>query len=218
MAGSDIAMSPELRSYLLDHSIPRTDVHRRLVALTRQQLGDTAVMQISEEQGPLLTFLARLIGARCAVEIGTFTGLSALCIAEGMSSDGHLTCFDVSEEWTSVGVPFWEEAGVADRIERVIGPAAETFGDHEFSEPIDFAFIDADKGGYLNYVDLVLDKMRPGGLIVADNALFSGRVLDPAAEGSALEIREFNDRVAADDRVDSTLINVGDGLMMLRKL
>ncbi len=218
MAGSDIAMSPELRSYLLDHSIPRTDVHRRLVALTHEQLGDTAVMQISEEQGPLLTFLVRLIGARCAVEIGTFTGLSALCIAEGLPNDGHLTCFDVSEEWTSMGVPFWEEAGVAERIERVIGPAAETLGGHEFPEPIDFAFIDADKGGYLTYVDLVLERMRQGGLIVADNALFSGRVLDPAADGSAHEIREFNDRVAVDERVDSTLINVGDGLMMLRKL
>ncbi|HTO00481.1 MAG TPA: O-methyltransferase [Microthrixaceae bacterium] len=218
MGGSDITMSAELRKYLLDHSIPRSDVHRRLVEVTHEQLGETAVMQISEEQGPFLTFLARLIGARCAVEIGTFTGLSALCIAEGLPPDGHLTCFDISEAWTSVGVPYWEEAGVADRIERVIGPAAETLAAHEFSDPIDFAFIDADKGGYITYVDLVLERMRPGGLIVADNALFSGRVLDPTVDGSAQEIRLFNEHVAADDRVDCSLINVGDGLMLLRKL
>ncbi len=218
MAGTDIAMSPELRSYLLDHSIPRTDIHRRLVALTHKQLGGTAVMQISEEQGPLLTFLVRLIGARCAVEVGTFTGLSALCIAEGLPNGGQLTCFDVSEEWTSIGVPFWEQAGVADRIELVIGPAIDTLAAHSFNEPIDFAFIDADKAGYLTYVDLVLERMRPGGLIVVDNALFSGRVLDPTADGSAGEIKEFNDRVATDGRVEAVLINVGDGLMLLRKL
>lgn len=218
MGGSNIVMSKELRSYLLAHSIPRSDVHRRLVETTRRELGDTAVMQISEEQGPLFTFLVRLLGVRNAVEIGTFTGLSALCIAEGLPPDGHLTCFDISEAWTSIGVPYWEEAGVADRVERVIGPAAETLAAHQFPEPIDFAFIDADKGGYVTYVDLILERMRPGGLIVADNALFSGRVLDPTVDGSAAEIREFNDAVAADERVEPVLVNVGDGLMLLRKL
>lgn len=217
MANKGLQPTDELLEYLLDHSLPRTDVHRRLVRETEERLGDVAGMQISEEQGPLLTFLVRLIGARRAVEIGTFTGLSALCIAEGLPDDGRLTCFDISEEWTSIGKPYWEEAGVADRIELVIGPAAESLAARHFDEPIDFAFIDADKGGYLTYADLVLERMRPGGLIVADNALFGGRVLDPDADGNPAEIRAFNDRMSEDPRVDHVLVNVGDGLMLLRK-
>ncbi|HLU42215.1 MAG TPA: O-methyltransferase [Microthrixaceae bacterium] len=216
MANKGIQPTDELIEYVLAHSIPRTEVHRRLVEETERRLGDRARMQISVEQGPLLTFLVRLVGARRAVEIGTFTGLSALCIAEGLPPDGQLTCFDVSEEWTSIGVPYWEEAGVADRIERVIGPAAETLEAHPFDGPVDFAFIDADKAGYLTYVDLLLERMRPGGLIVADNALFGGAVLDPDAEGNPAEIRRFNDHMAADERVDAVLVNVGDGLMLLR--
>ena len=217
MANKGIQLTDELLTYVLDHSIPRTGVHRRLVTATEEQLGDTSRMQISEEQGPLLTFLARLVGARQAVEVGTFTGLSALCIAEGLAEGGHLTCFDLSEEWTSIGVPYWEEAGVAERIELVIGPAAQTLAARSFDPPVDFAFVDADKGGYLTYIDLVLERMRPGGLIVVDNALYGGAVLDPAAEGNPAEIRRFNDAVAVDDRVDATLVNVGDGLMLLRK-
>jgi caffeoyl-CoA O-methyltransferase len=218
MAVKGIQVTDELVAYLLEHSIPRRDVHRRLVRATAERLGDTAIMQIAQEQGPLLTFLAKLIGARQAVEIGTFTGLSALCIAEGLAEGGKLTCFDVSEEWTSVGVPFWQEAGVSDRIELVIGPAAETLAAHGFDEPIDFAFIDADKEGYGTYLDLVLERMRPGGLVVADNALFFGAVLeDPPPDDNAAAIAAFNSRVAGDDRVDCTLVNVGDGLMLIRK-
>lgn len=217
MANKGIQLTDELLTYVLEHSIPRTEVHRRLVTTTEQALGETARMQISEEQGPLLTFLARLVGARQAVEVGTFTGLSALCIAEGLSEGGRLTCFDLSEEWTSIGRPFWEEAGVADRIDLVIGPAAETLAERNFDPPVVFAFVDADKGGYLTYVDLLLDRMRPGGLIVVDNTLYGGQVLDPAAEGNPADIRRFNDAVASDDRVDATLVNVGDGLMPLRK-
>jgi caffeoyl-CoA O-methyltransferase len=117
-----------------------------------------------------------------------------------------------------VGVPFWQEAGVSDRIELVIGPAAETLAAHGFDEPIDFAFIDADKEGYGTYLDLVLERMRPGGLVVADNALFFGAVLeDPPPDDNAAAIAAFNSRVAGDDRVDCTLVNVGDGLMLIRK-
>ena len=217
MGGKGIEVTEELRKYLLDHSLPRTDVHRRLVEVTRESLGDTAIMQIAEEQGPLLTFLVRLTGARNAVEVGTFTGLSALCIAEGLPADGRLTCFDISDEWTSVGVPYWQEAGVAERIELVIGPAAETLAARTFDEPLDFAFIDADKAGYPTYVDLVLERMRPGGLIVTDNALFSGAVLDPDADGSVREMQQFNDAIVDDDRVECVMVNVGDGLALLRK-
>lgn len=220
MAASDekgLVMTPELREYLLAHSIPRTDVHRRLVAATAEALGDTAIMQIAAEQGPLLTFLARLVGARTAVEVGTFTGLSALCIAEGLGPDGELTCFDISEEWVSIGRPYWEEAGVADRIEVVIGPAAETLAAWTPPRPVDLAFIDADKPGYPTYYELLVERMAPGGLIVVDNALFSGAVLDDASDDdNVVAIRAFNEMVAADDRVDTVLVNVGDGLVCIR--
>ena len=219
MANKGIHVTDELQNYMLEHSIPRSDVHRRLVKVTEETLGDASVMQISPEQGPLLTFLVRLTGAGRAVEIGTFTGLSALCIAEGLPAHGQLTCFDISEQWTSIGVPFWREAGVGDRIELVIGPAAETLAAHTFDTPIDFAFIDADKGGYWTYYELVLDRMAAGGLIVIDNALYSGAVVQTdSADPNVRSIREFNDLVAGDARVECSLINVGDGLMLIRKL
>jgi len=219
MANPGITITEPLLSYMLEHSIPRSDVHRRLVQVTEEALGETALMQVSPEQGPLLTFLVRLLGVRRAVEIGTFTGLSALCIAEGLPADGRLSCFDISDEWTSMGRPYWEEAGVADRIELTIGPAAETLAAREFDEPVDFAFIDADKGGYVSYVELLLPAMRQGGLIVADNALYGGLVADPDTDnGNARSIQEFNAAMIADPRVECTLVNVDDGLMFIRKL
>ena len=221
MALKGLPFTDELQDYLLAHSMPRSVVHERLVEVTRDALGETARMQIAPEQGAFLTLLVRLIGARTAVEVGTFTGLSALCIAEGLPEDGQLTCFDISEQWTSIGVPFWEEAGLADRIELVIGPAAQTLAATSLDRPIDFAFIDADKAGYSLYVDLVLERMRPGGLIVVDNALFGGEVLAAAAGAevgeSAAAIHAFNEAVAADDRVECSLVNVGDGLLLIRK-
>lgn len=216
MAGKGIAVTDGLIGYLLEHSIARTDVHRELVAATEEAVGEWSIMQISPEQGPLLTFLARLVGAREAVEIGTFTGLSALCIAEGLGSDGHLTCFDVSEEYVSVGRPFWERAGVAGRIDVVIGPAAETFAAFTPTRPVDLVFIDADKPGYATYYGLAMERMAPGGLIVFDNALYSGAVLDPSDDENTRAIMAVNDLVAADDRVDAVLVNVGDGLLLAR--
>lgn len=217
MAGKGITVTDDLIEYLLAHSIPRTDVHRELVAATRAAAGEWSIMQISPEQGPLLTFLARLIGAREAIEIGTFTGLSALCIAEGLTDDGHLTCFDVSDDYVSVGRPYWERAGVADRIEVIIGPAAETLAEFQPVRPVDLAFIDADKPGYATYFELVLERMRPGGLVVFDNSLYSGAVLDPTDDANTQAIMAVNDLVAADDRVETVLVNVGDGLLMARK-
>ncbi len=217
MAGKGITVTDELVEYLLAHSIPRSDVHRELVTRTKEAIGEWSIMQISPEQGPLLTFLARLVGAREAVEVGTFTGLSALCIAEGLSDDGHLTCFDISEEYVSVGRPFWDRAGVADRIDVVIGPAAETLAAFTPSRPVDLAFIDADKPSYRTYYELLLARMGPGGLIVFDNSLYSGAVLDPSEDENTQAIVAVNDLVAADDRVDAVLINVGDGLLMARK-
>jgi caffeoyl-CoA O-methyltransferase len=212
-----IAITPELREYLLAHSLPRSDVHRELVEATRAALGDLSVMQIAEEQGPFLTFLARLVGARRAVEVGTFTGLSALSIAEGLTDDGRLTCFDVNEEYVAVGRPFWERAGVADRIEVVIGPAAGTLAEFRPDGPVDLAFVDADKTGYPRYFELLVRMVRPGGLIVFDNALYFGAVLDgDATDADVRAIREVNALVAVDERVDPVLLNVGDGLLLAR--
>jgi caffeoyl-CoA O-methyltransferase len=191
-----------------------------LEELTREtaKVGPLARMQVAPEQGALLTFLTRLIGARRAIEVGTFTGYSALCIARGLPPDGKLLCCDVSEEWTSVARRYWEKAGVAERIELRIAPAAETLGALPHGEPWDLGFIDADKEGYPVYYEEILKRLRPGGLILVDNVLWTGRVADPAAQDpSTLAIRAFNDLVATDVRVDKVMIPVSDGLTLLRK-
>lgn len=217
MADKGIAMTDELRGYLLAHSLPRTDVHRRLVQTTNEVVNDWAIMQIAEEQGPFLTFLARLVNARLIVEVGTFTGLSALCLAEGLADGGRVVCHDISEEWVSVGRPFWHEAGVADRIEVRIGPASETLA-HLPDEPVGLAFLDADKPGYVGYYETLVPRMATGGIIVADNTLYFGAVTDPTnTDDNVAAIRAYNDHVAADPRVDACLVNIGDGLMLARK-
>ncbi len=217
MADKGIPMTDELRAYLLAHSLPRSEVHAELVAATRQAMGDLSIMQIAEEQGPFMTFLTRLVGAHRAVEVGTFTGLSALCIAEGLPADGHLTCFDISDEYVAVGRPYWERAGVGDRIDVVIGPAVETLAAWEPDGPVDLAFIDADKVSYGQYYERLLELLRPGGLVVFDNSLYFGAVLEDRDDDNIRAIRAVNDAVAADDRVDAVLLNVGDGLLLARK-
>jgi caffeoyl-CoA O-methyltransferase len=218
MTEKGIAFSDGLRDYLLAHSIPRSPVHDDLVAATREAMGDLSIMQIAQEQGPFMTFLTRLVGARRAVEVGTFTGLSALCIAEGLTDGGRVDCFDISDEYVSVGRPFWERAGVADRIEVHIGPAVDTLAGFRPDEPVDLAFLDADKVNYANYYELLLPMLRPGGLVVFDNSLYFGAVYDQAADDENVRaIRAVNDLVAADDRVDAVLLNVGDGLLLALK-
>ena len=137
-------------------------------------------MQVAPEQGAFLTLLTRLVGARRAIEVGTFTGYSSLCIARGLPAGGELLCCDVSEEWTAVARRFWEKAGVADKIELRIAPAAETLRALPAREDWDLAFIDADKPGYPVYYEEILRRLRPGGLILADNVLWMGRVADPS--------------------------------------
>ncbi len=212
-----VAVTAELRSYLVAHSVPGHPAVGQLIRATRDAMGDLSIMQVAEEQGPFLTWLARLVGARRAVEVGTFTGLSALCIADGLTDDGRLTCFDVNDEYVSVGRPYWEAAGVADRIDVVIGPAAETLAAFDPGGPIDLAFIDADKAGYRTYYDLLLPMLRPGGVIVFDNSLFFGEVVGGSTNPDVVAIRSVNAHVAADPRVDAVLLNVGDGLLMARR-
>jgi caffeoyl-CoA O-methyltransferase len=217
-AEKGVAVTAELRRYLVEHSIAQPLANTGLVDATRQAMDGLAIMQIAEEQGPFLTWLARLIGTECAVEVGTFTGLSALHIAQGLGVEGRLTCFDINEDFVMIGKPFWKQAGVDHLIDVVIGPAATTLTDFHPHRPIDFVFIDADKVGYQTYYELLLPMMRPGGIILFDNALYFGAVLTESKDADATALRTLNNHVANDSRVEAVLLNVGDGLLMARKL
>ncbi|MFE1771341.1 O-methyltransferase [Streptomyces sp. NPDC059008] len=210
-------ITPELYDYVLAHNPQLNPAQRGIVQLTRQQFPKAAGMQSAEEQGPLLAFLVRLIGARHVVEVGTFTGYSTLSMAQALPADGTLIACDVSEEWTAYGREAWTRAGVADRIELRIAPALETLRAMPSEPHIDLAYLDADKGGYIAYWEELVPRLRPGGLIVADNVLYRGEVADPSATGSALAIRAFNDHVVADRRMESVLLTVADGLTLARK-
>jgi caffeoyl-CoA O-methyltransferase len=211
-------LSAELADYIYAHSEPVDDVLRDLAAATEASFADRAGMSTAFEVGNFLTIIARLLGATRAIEVGTFTGHSAICIARGLGASGHLLCCDVSDEWTSLARTYWDRAGVSDRIELRLGPAADTLSALPADASYDLAFIDADKPNYATYVDLLHGLMRPGGLICVDNVLWGGRVLDPSVDDENTEaIRKFNDAVAADDRWDCQLLPLGDGLTLLRK-
>ncbi len=181
-------------------------------------LGGISMMQIAPEQGAFMTLLTRLIGARRAVEVGTFTGYSALAIARGLPDDGRLLCCDVNEEWTAIGRRHWDRAGAGHKIELRLGPALDTLRALPPAEAFDLAFIDADKENYLRYYEEILTRLRPNGVILVDNTLWMGAVVDPSAtDDSTRAIRAFNDQVAADGRVDCVMLAVSDGLTLLRK-
>ncbi|WKX70129.1 O-methyltransferase [Streptomyces sp. XD-27] len=210
-------LTPELYDYVLAHNPPLDPVQRELVDVTHERLAGEAVMQSAEEQGPLLAFLVRLIGARLVVEVGTFTGYSALSMAQALPADGRLITCDVSEEWTAYGREAWAKAGVADRVDLRIAPALDTLRALPADPHIDLAYVDADKDNYVAYWEELVPRMRPGGLIVADNVLFGGEVADPAATGKAAAIRRFNDHVAADARMEAVMLTVADGLTLARR-
>ena len=211
-------LDDRLYTYLLAQRSPED----RLLAELREEtsrLGDPAVMQISPEQGDLLTLLVAAIGARRAIEVGSFTGMSGLCIARGLGPDGRLLCCDVSEEWTRIARRYWERAGVAERIELRLGPAGKTLAALPSEPAFDFAFLDADKSGYGGYYEALLPRLRRNGLIVVDNVLWEGKVVRAdALDADTRAIREFNGRVASDPRVQAVTIAVADGLMLVRKL
>jgi caffeoyl-CoA O-methyltransferase len=210
-------LSPELEDYVTAHSAKPDSVLIDLAAETLGTFPDAAGMQIGAEQGAFMTMLTRLAGTRRAIEIGTFTGYSSICIARGLTQDGQLTCCDVSDEWTSMARRYWERAGLADRIDLQLRPALETLRALPETAVFDLAFIDADKGGYVGYWDEVVPRIRPGGLILADNTLSSGRVADPAIPDARVPVRAFNDHALADERVDLVLLSIGDGLTVARK-
>ncbi|MEY2229015.1 DUF2218 domain-containing protein [Streptomyces sp. BF23-19] len=209
---------PVIGEYLLSHHTPADEILGELAMATREATAGAAHMQISSDEGALLTMLTRLTGARFAVEVGVFTGYSALCIARGLADGGRLLACDVSEEWTAVGRPYWERAGVADRIDLRIAPALETLRALDAEPVIDIAFIDADKHNYPLYYEEIVRRLRPGGLVVLDNVFLGGRVLDPTyQEEPHLAMRQLNDLITVDERVESVMIPVRDGLTIARR-
>jgi caffeoyl-CoA O-methyltransferase len=210
-------LSLEVHSYLVAHGMPPDRVQQALIDETRA-LGDVAQMQVAPEQGAFLTLLTGLVGAERAVEVGTFTGYSALCIARGLPEGGRLVCCEVNDEWAAIALSHWEEAGVASRIELRMGPALATLQAMPPEPTFDLAFIDADKEGYGDYYEAVLARLAPGGVMLVDNVLWGGRVVDPASGDDRTDvIRAFNDRVAADERVDCVMLPIADGLTLVRK-
>jgi caffeoyl-CoA O-methyltransferase len=212
------SISPELHAYVVEHSAPVDEVLADLAEETARLFPEHRGMQIGPEQGAFTTLLTRVCGARDVVEIGTFTGYSSICFARGLPEDGRLLALDVSEEWTSVARRYWERAGVADMITLRLGPALESLRALPEEPQFDLAFVDADKEGYVGYWEELVPRVRAGGLILADNTLSHGRVVDPENTSSAVQgIRDFNDRLVADDRVTQVLLPIGDGLTLARR-
>ncbi len=222
MSTRTIQVTDDLHDYILQQSLRESPLLKRL----REETAGLpmARMQISPEQGQFMALLLKLLGARRTIEVGVFTGYSALIAAESVppAPNGLVLACDVSEEWTAIGRRYWEEAGVADRIDLRLAPAQETL-QKTLQEPgqagsFDFAFIDADKGGYRDYYESCLGLLRPGGLIAVDNVLWGGSVADPSdTEADTAAIRDFNQFVHGDQRVDLSLVPIGDGLTLARK-
>ena len=212
-------LSEALQEYVAVHSTQPDEILRDLADETLRRFGEAAGMQVGPEQGRFMTLLAQLTGARQAVEVGTFTGYSSICVARGLADDGRLLCCDVSDEWTSVARKYWQRAGLTGRIELRLGPAAETLAALPAGTTFDFAFIDADKTGYVRYWDLIVPMIRPGGVILVDNTLSHGRVVDLSEQDDDVQgIRRFNGHAIADRRVELVLLPIGDGLTLARKL
>jgi caffeoyl-CoA O-methyltransferase len=213
-----LPLNDELYEFARSH---RSGVHDPILTALREEtatLGEDARMQISEEQGQFLYILAQLIGARRAIEVGTFTGYSALCVARALPHDGKLLCLDIDDEWTSIARKYWELAGVADKVELCLGPAIATLDKLDPDASFDFAFIDADKTEYDSYYERILPLIRPNGLILFDNMLWGGRVLEGTSDHeNAKAIRELNAKLAIDSRIECVLLPIADGIQFCRK-
>jgi caffeoyl-CoA O-methyltransferase len=206
-------ISLHLNAYLTAHSTPPDPVLRELATETAERYPNEVGLQVAPELGTLLTLLTRLARARTAIEVGTFTGYSSICLARGLADGGTLLCCDVSQEWTSVARKYWEKAGLADRIEFRLGSALDTIRALPEQEQFDVAFIDADKVSYPSYWSELVPRVRPGGVLMADNTFSHGRVLDAGNDNpSVIAVRAMNDLAAADDRVELVMLPIGDGL------
>lgn len=211
-------IDPGVDAYVAAHSTPPDAVQQALIAETIERTGGRATMQVSPDQGALLALFVGICRARFVVEVGTFTGYSSLSMARALPVGGRLLCCDVSTEWTDVARRYWEQAGVADRIELRIAPAIETLRALPTDEAIDMAFVDADKGGYAAYYEEILRRLRPSGVILVDNVLWSGRVVDGAHHDPDTDaLRAFNEMVNDDARVESYILPIADGLTVIRK-
>ena len=218
MANRNTALDDELRAYLVAHSARETAAQAGIREATRSH--PAAGMQIGPEQAQFLGLLVKLIGARRAIEIGVFTGYSALAVALALPEDGRLLACDISDEYTRVGRPFWEAAGVARKIDLQLGPALATLDARIAAGEAgqyDFAFIDADKSGYDAYYERCLVLLRPGGLIAIDNVLWGGSVARPAKDADTAALQALNAKIHADDRVDMAMLPIGDGVTLARK-
>lgn len=219
MSRKTLNLAQGLYEYLLEASLREPRLLRRLREETSAL--EAANMQISPEQGQFMALLVELMGARDIIEIGTFTGYSALCMALAMPGDGRLICCDLSEEWTAIARRYWREAGIEDRVRLRLAPAEATLRQlirEGETNRFDMAFIDADKENYLLYYELCLQLLRPGGLLLADNTLWGGTVADPAETSASTQaIRRFNETLHQDDRISLSLLPVGDGLTLARK-
>jgi caffeoyl-CoA O-methyltransferase len=215
MTTRTIDLTDALLDYVAAHDSSRDALSAELIAETRAALPEEYDLQVSSEEAGLLALLTRITGARDALEIGTFTGLSSLAVARALPAGGRLVCCDVSAEWTAVARRYWDRAGLGDRVELRLGPAAETLAALPAEPAFDLAFIDADKLSYPRYWALVVPRMRAGGVIVVDNVLRGGRVLEPADEPSRT-VAAFNEQVLADPRVDSVMLPVADGITIAR--
>jgi caffeoyl-CoA O-methyltransferase len=219
MTPRSFLLTPELADYVRAASEPPDDVAADLIAETAElaeRNGWPATFQIAAEQGAFMQLLAAAVGARRAIEIGTFTGFSALCIARALPDDGSLLCLDVSDEYTAVARRYWERAGLAGRIELRIGDAHESLRALPTDPAFDLAFVDADKTGYADYIDELYPRMTANGLVLLDNTLRDGRVLDPRTDDDRAVV-ELNAALAADPRWETVLLPIADGLTFLRK-
>jgi caffeoyl-CoA O-methyltransferase len=207
-------VDPGVEAYAEAHTTPLPDLFDRLAAETREKT-TLPQMMVGRTEGRFLGFLVRLRGARHILELGTFTGYSSICMALELQNDGHLITCDVNEETTEIARRYAAEAGVIDLIDYRLGPAAETVAGLE--GPFDLVFIDADKAGYIDYYEAALPKLAEDGLVVADNVLWSGRVVEADADDSTREIQRFNEHVRNDERVESVMLSVRDGMTLIRR-
>jgi len=210
-------VSPQIHDYVISHSSPPDRVLDELRKETARRFPDWTVLQIGAEQGTFMTLLSQLIAPRRAVEVGTFTGYSSICLARGLAPGGSLLCCDINADWTAVAREYWQKAGLADRIELRLGPAADTLRSLPAGASLDLAFIDADKTGYATYWDEIVPRTRAGGIILVDNTFLHGRIFDGDPDPDARAVRDFNEHALADDRVELAMLSVGDGLIFARK-
>ena len=212
--GPKTALSPDSLDYLAN--LARQD---EVLARVERETSEMprSMMQVSPDQGALLQVLVAAVGARNALEVGTFTGYSAICIARGLGQNGKLTCLELEDEYADIAQRNLEDAGVADRVEIVRGPAGESLAAMPEEEQFDFVFLDADKSGYPGYYEQVLPRMKPNALLLIDNILMGGDVVDPEPGSSNEVVARLNETIAADDRVDAAFVMVADGIAVVRK-